>query len=289
MGYETHEDLARIWPRWIIRQIYGCTESTALITGPTPVRDLVVGSVGCLLPGVEMRIVGPDGADITKPDQRGELVVRSSAVVQGYLHREDATREAFRDGGWLHTGDEAMVCRSANGREHVWITDRLKEMMKVKGFQVAPAELEAHLLRHPAVADCAVISVPDEYAGELPKAYVVRAAGCAADAASDAGLVEDIKEHVKQHKARHKWLAGGVEFINSIPKTTSGKIQRRLLRDRERAKRHLSIAAPKERQPWVLLLNQLRGLFPFPWKFFQGFLPAWSTRVLGHVGLGKVW
>ena len=121
----------KMWPRWVIRQIYGCTESTALITGPTPVSDLVVGSSGCLLPGMELRIVAADGQAITEYDQPGELVVRSPAVVQGYLNREDATKEAFRN-GWLHTGDEAMIRRSKNGNDHIWITDRLKEMMKVK-------------------------------------------------------------------------------------------------------------------------------------------------------------
>lgn len=99
---------------------------------------------------------------------------------------------------------------------------------------MAPAELEAHLLSHPNVTDCAVIQVPDEAAGELPKAYVVKSASAASD---DATTARAIQKHVEDHKARHKWLKGGVEFIDAIPKSPSGKILRRLLRDQDKARR----------------------------------------------------
>ncbi|OAX83550.1 hypothetical protein ACJ72_02080, partial [Emergomyces africanus] len=102
------------------------------------------------------------------------------------------------------------------------------------GLQVAPAELEAHLLSHPAVADCSVIPVPDHAAGELPKAFVVKSPSAGDD---DAAIIRSIQKHVEDHKARHKWLKGGVEFIDVIPKSPSGKILRRLLRDREREAR----------------------------------------------------
>ena len=101
-------------------------------------------------------------------------------------------------------------------------------------MQVAPAELEAHLLAHPGVADCTVIPAPDEASGEVPKAFVVKAPSAGSN---DAATARSIQKHVEDHKARHKWLKGGVEFIDVIPKSPSGKILRRLLRDREREAR----------------------------------------------------
>ena len=103
-------------------------------------------------------------------------------------------------------------------------------------MQVAPAELEAHLLTHPAVNDAAVVPVPDDAAGELPKAFVVKSASVGLED-NDRMLIRDIQKHVEQHKAKHKWLRGGVEFIDVVPKSPSGKILRRMLRDRERASR----------------------------------------------------
>ena len=305
-----------MWPRWVIRQIYGCTESTALITGPTPVDDLVVGSSGCLLPGMELRILSADGEEVTEYDQPGELVVRSPAVVQGYLNREDATKEAFRD-GWLHTGDEAMIRRSETGNEHIWITDRLKEMMKVKvcflqneaaylvrlsdlplcfqGFQVAPAELEAHLLLLPAVADCAVIPVPDDYAGDLPKAFVVKAPGYQTDKASDEALVKDIVDHVKRHKSRHKWLAGGVEFIDVVPKTPSGKIQRRLLKDKERERRRAQATSPSASSKDEGGRSRIYRMATYPLTYLTGYMKpffgadakrwSWVKQILSPIWL----
>lgn len=105
-----------------------------------------------------------------------------------------------------------------------------------QGHQVAPAELEAHLLSHPYVSDCAVIPVPDSYAGEVPKAFVTKSASdCAGK--SDKDIEDAIQKHVKDHKAKHKWLNGGIEFIDAIPKSPSGKILRRLLRDKEKKAR----------------------------------------------------
>ena len=102
----------------------------------------------------------------------------------------------------------------------------------MQGLQVAPAELEAHVLTHPAVADCTVIAIPDEAAGEVPKAMVVKSPSAGPD---DAATEKAIKKHVEDHKARHKWLKGGVRFIDAVPKSPSGKILRRLLRDQEKA------------------------------------------------------
>jgi acyl-coenzyme A synthetase/AMP-(fatty) acid ligase len=106
----------------------------------------------------------------------------------------------------------------------------------LKGLQVAPAELEAHLLTHPAVADCAVIPVPDDAAGEVPKAYVVKSHTVGLEE-SDTMVRREIAKHVEREKSRHKWLKGGIEFIDAIPKSASGKILRRILRDQDREAR----------------------------------------------------
>ncbi|GAD93958.1 phenylacetyl-CoA ligase, putative [Paecilomyces variotii No. 5] len=210
LGPETAQELQNIFPTWAIRQGYGLTETAVIVCATTPL-DIWFGSCGNLLPGVEARILTPEGQEIHEHDTPGQLV------------------ENFED-GWMHTGDEAMIRVGPNNTEHVWILDRIKELIKVKGLQVAPAELETHLLEHPMVADCAVIGIPDEAAGEIPKAFVVKAPETSGH--NDTSVAQDIKKHVEDHKARHKWLKGGIEIIDVIPKSPSGKILRRLLRDK---------------------------------------------------------
>ena len=182
----------------------------------------------------------PDGTEVTGHDQPGELLVKGPSVVIGYLDKPEANKETFitdsSGGRWLRTGDEAVIKRSPAGHEHIFIVDRIKELIKVKGLQVAPAELEAHLLSHPAVADCAVIPVPDDKAGEVPKAFIVKSNSVGLEE-GDASVKRAIAKHVEQHKSRHKWLKGGIEFIDVIPKSPSGKILRRLLRDKEKETR----------------------------------------------------
>ncbi|OJI84509.1 hypothetical protein ASPTUDRAFT_668386 [Aspergillus tubingensis CBS 134.48] len=232
LGVETAEDFQKLYPNVIIRQGYGLTETSTVVCSTHP-TDVYLGSSGTLLAGVEMRIVTPEGKEITDYDTPGELVVRSPSVVLGYLNNEKANRETFED-GWMRTGDEAVVRVGPKNTEHIFIVDRIKELIKVKGLQVAPAELEAHLLTHPAVADCAVIAIPDEAAGEIPKAIVVKSPSFRG---SDEEAIQSIKKHVEEHKARHKWLKGGVRFIDAIPKSPSGKILRRMLRDQEKEAR----------------------------------------------------
>ncbi|KAL2003847.1 hypothetical protein VTN02DRAFT_1869 [Thermoascus thermophilus] len=232
LGAETADDLQKQYPNWVIKQGYGLTETCTVVCATSP-HDVWLGSSGSLLPGYEARIMSPDGKELTGYDQPGELVVRSPSVVLGYLNNEKANQETFED-GWMRTGDEAVVRLSPNNTEHIFIVDRIKELIKVKGMQVAPAELEAHLLTHPAVVDCAVIGIPDKAAGEIPKAFVVKSPSAGND---DAALTQSIQKHVQDHKARHKWLKGGVEFLDAIPKTASGKILRRNLRDREKESR----------------------------------------------------
>lgn len=234
LGAETAEELQSQYPSWKIRQGYGLTETSTVICS-TAIHDIFFGSCGSLLPSVQAKIVSIEGTEITKYDQPGELVVKSPTVVLGYLNNPQANRETFQD-GWMRTGDEAIVKKSPQGNEHIFIVDRIKELIKVKGLQVAPAELEAHLLTHPAVGDAAVIPVPDDAAGELPKAFVVKSSSVGLED-NDRMLVREIQKYVEEHKARHKWLKGGVQFVDVIPKSPSGKILRRLLRDQEREAR----------------------------------------------------
>ncbi|KAL8871311.1 MAG: hypothetical protein Q9174_002828 [Haloplaca sp. 1 TL-2023] len=235
LGEETAESLQKQYPSWKIRQGYGLTETSTVVCS-TAANDIWFGSSGSFLPSVQARIMAPDGTEITKYNEPGELVVKSPSVVLGYLNNEAANQETFED-GWMRTGDVAVIRkRSPSGNEHCFIVDRIKELIKVKGMQVAPAELEAHLLTHPAVADCAVIPVYDEAAGELPKAFVVKSPSVGLEE-NDRMLMRDIQKHVEKSKARHKWLKGGVTFISEIPKSPSGKILRRMLKDKEKEAR----------------------------------------------------
>ena len=204
----------------LVGQGYGMSEATAAIAVvPTPEPERIVrGSVGELLPGTDARIVDPDtGADLGAGAE-GELLVRGPQLMRGYRGRPEATAATIDADGWLHTGDLATV--EAGGV--VRITDRLKELIKVKGFQVAPAELEGLLCSHPAVADAAVIGVPDEAAGERPKAFVVT---------RGAAMPDEVMAWMADRVAPHKRLCA-VEVVDEIPKLPSGKILRRVLRDR---------------------------------------------------------
>ncbi|TVY37545.1 Acyl-CoA ligase, partial [Lachnellula subtilissima] len=240
LGAETAQELQHIYPSWKIRQAYGLTETSTVVCCSAE-DDIWFGSSGSLVPGINAKIMSIEGVEITGYDQPGELVVQSPSVVIGYLNNEKANTETFLDdtdgkGRWMRTGDEAVIRKAPSGNEHVFIVDRIKELIKVKGLQVAPAELEAHLLTHPAVADCAVIPIPDDAAGEIPKAFVVKSSSVGLEE-NDRMVARDIAKHVEEHKARHKWLKGGVEFLDVIPKSPSGKILRRLLRDKEKEAR----------------------------------------------------
>jgi 4-coumarate--CoA ligase len=181
--------------------------------------DYKAGSVGTLISGTEARLVDPDTGVDAASGARGELWIRGPQVMRGYLNNDAATAATIDAEGWLHTGDIATI--DADG--HTFIVDRLKELIKVKGFQVAPAELEALLLTHEQVADVAVIGIPDDEAGERPKAFVVRVAGSQVTEG-------DIKAVVSNTLATYKQLHT-VVFVDSIPKSASGKILRRELRD----------------------------------------------------------
>lgn len=237
MGEETIAEIHKLYPKWKIGQGYGMTE-TATTVCTTSEHDILEGSSGSLIPETKGKIMGFDGQEVTSYETPGELWVQSPSVSLGYLNNEKANAETFvwdEQGRWIKTGDEVVVRKAPSGHEHLVIVDRIKELIKVKGHQVAPAELEAHILTHEWVSDTAVIQVPDERAGELPKAFVVKSAAAAGK--PDEEIARAITKHVEDHKARHKWLKGGVEFIEAIPKSPSGKILRRLLRDKEKAAR----------------------------------------------------
>ena len=199
-------------------QGYGMTELSPVthFCTFTHIRD---GSSGRALPGVRCRIVGADGRDLG-PNEEGELWVQGPNVMLGYLNNPEATAETIVEDGWLRTGDLALIDEDG----FMFIRDRVKELIKVKGFQVAPAELEAHLNANPAIADAAVIGVPDEEAGERPVAFIVRAPGSEI-------TEEAVKETVAKDLSTYKHLAA-VYFVEAIPKSASGKILRRVLRER---------------------------------------------------------
>ena len=199
-------------------QGYGMTELSP-VSHCTVEGDFRPGTSGVTVGSTEIRLVDPDTGEDRDVGEEGELWVRGPQVMKGYLNNEAATRDTIDDDGWLHTGDVAVL----DEHDHVSIVDRVKELIKYKGFQVPPAELEALIVAHPKVADVAVIGVPDEEAGELPKAFVVRQPG--ADL-----TVEELQAHVAEHVASYKKIRL-VEFVDEIPKSPSGKILRRFLRD----------------------------------------------------------
>ncbi|RUP52394.1 hypothetical protein BC936DRAFT_144630 [Jimgerdemannia flammicorona] len=204
-----------------IKQGYGMTESSP-VSHIVPTENIIEGSVGLLMPSMEAKIVDKDGKELGY-GQAGELWLRGPNVMKGYLNNPKATRETLDAEGFLHTGDVAYVDR--NG--FFYIVDRLKELIKYKGFQIPPAELEALLLTSPLVVDAAVIGVNDpSQATELPRAYIVLAQGVPATPETAKSIEKFVEERVGQHKK----LRGGVKFLAVIPKSSSGKILRRYLR-----------------------------------------------------------
>ncbi len=200
-----------------VTQGYGMTELSP-VSHFCPIDAIKPGTIGPEIPGTESRIVDSESGEDVAEGERGELWVRGPQVMVGYLNNDEATAETITDDGWLRTGDIAVV--DSDG--YYSIVDRLKELIKFKGFQVPPAELEAILIAHPAVADCAVIGVPDDEAGELPKGFIV-----AAEEVTDEDLMAYVAERVSPQKKLRL-----IERIDAIPKSASGKILRRELRDR---------------------------------------------------------
>jgi acyl-CoA synthetase (AMP-forming)/AMP-acid ligase II len=178
---------------------------------------IVYGSVGAPLSNTECRIVDLATNKDATAGLDGEVWIRGPQVMRGYFNRPDDTRATLDEDGWLHTGDIGHVDDGGN----LFIVDRLKELIKYKGMQVPPAELESVLLSHPAVADAAVVPLKDEEAGEIPRAFVVLKAPATA---------EELMAYVASRVAPYKKVRR-VDFIDAIPKSPSGKILRRLLRE----------------------------------------------------------
>ncbi|EFJ32205.1 hypothetical protein SELMODRAFT_143817 [Selaginella moellendorffii] len=195
-------------------QMYGMTETVTVGSGGRG----VMGSSGRLNATLEARVVDLETRKSLPPNQRGELWLRGSPIMQGYLNNPVATAEAIDSDGWLHTGD--LVYFDSKG--YLYIVDRLKELIKYKGYQVAPAELEALLLTHPAIVDCAVVPFPDEVAGEIPQAFIVRARDNSISS-------EEVMRYVADQVAPYKRIRR-VSFLDKIPKSAAGKILRNELK-----------------------------------------------------------
>jgi acyl-CoA synthetase (AMP-forming)/AMP-acid ligase II len=211
-------------------QGYGMTEASP-VTHLSPTRNspFKPGSAGKIVPSTEVKIVEVgSGSDAELPvGKEGELWIRGPQIMKGYLNRPEETADSLDRDGWYHTGDVGYV----DDEGYFFIVDRTKELIKYKGMQVAPAELEALLLTHPAVLDVAVVRKADQEAGEVPKAYVVLRPDDVSKATTGEALMGWVAQRVAPHKRiRH------LEFIDQIPKSASGKILRRVLIDRERSR-----------------------------------------------------
>ncbi|XP_017036259.1 luciferin 4-monooxygenase-like [Drosophila kikkawai] len=218
LSRETEDQIKKRIGVPFIRQGYGLSEATlgVLVQNDDFCKP---GSVGILKVGIYAKVIDPDTGRILGANERGELCFKGDAIMKGYIGDTKSTQTAIRD-GWLHTGDIGYY----DDDFEFFIVDRIKELIKYKGFQVPPAEIEALLLTHEKIKDAAVIGKPDEEAGELPLAFVVKQA--------NVQLSEnDVIQFVNELASPAKRLRGGVIFVEDIPKNPSGKILRRVLRD----------------------------------------------------------
>ena len=206
-----------------VRQGYGLTETSPVTHFNPRDHEIKLASVGPAAPSTRYRVIDVSTEKDASPGELGEIWIEGPHVMKGYLNNPDATQAMIDQDGWLHTGDIGH----ADEDGYLYVVDRVKELIKYKGMQVAPAELEAVVQSHPAVADAAVIPSPDIEAGEVPKAFVVVKPEMSVSA-------DEIMSHVAERVAPHKKVRR-VEFIDEIPKVPSGKILRRQLVERERA------------------------------------------------------
>ncbi|TXG60994.1 hypothetical protein EZV62_012357 [Acer yangbiense] len=222
MGKELEDAVRAKLPNAKLGQGYGMTEagpvlSMCLAFAKEPF-EIKSGACGTVVRNAEMKIVDPDSGASLPRNQSGEICIRGSQIMKGYLNDEEATERTIDKDGWLHTGDIGFI----DDDDELFIVDRLKELIKYKGFQVAPAELEAMLIAHPNISDAAVVPMKDEAAGEVPVAFVVRSNG--------SKITEDeIKQYISKQVVFYKRI-NRVFFIDTIPKAPSGKILRKDLR-----------------------------------------------------------
>lgn len=205
----------------LIRQAYGLTETTFVIVySDKNENKWKPGSSGKVTPYMKAAIRDPETGKFLGPNESGEICVKGEMVMKGYYNNPDATKKTFTEDGWFLTGDIGYY----DDERNFYITDRIKELIKFNGFQVPPAELEAVLLSHQEIQDCGVVGLADERSGELPVAFVVKKLR--------SSLTEkDVQDFIRSRLSQQKWLRGGVLFVNEIPKTASGKILRRKLKE----------------------------------------------------------
>ncbi|KAM7266502.1 hypothetical protein ACFE04_004399 [Oxalis oulophora] len=224
MGKELEDAMKAKFPNATLGQGYGMTEAgpvlamcLAFAKEPFEIKS---GACGTVVRNAEMKIVDPETGASLPRNQAGEICIRGDQIMKGYLNDPDATTKTIDKDGWLHTGDIGYI----DNDDELFIVDRLKELIKYKGFQVAPAELEALLIAHPLINDAAVVAMKDDSAGEVPVAFVVRSNG--------SEITEDeIKQYISKQVVFYKRL-NRVFFVDAIPKAPSGKILRKELRAR---------------------------------------------------------
>ncbi|EEF42352.1 4-coumarate--CoA ligase 2 [Ricinus communis] len=222
LGKELEDALRSRVPQAILGQGYGMTEAGPVLSmclgfakQPFPTKS---GSCGTVVRNAELKVIDPETGCSLGYNQPGEICIRGPQIMKGYLNDPEATANTIDVEGWLHTGDIGYV----DDDDEIFIVDRVKEIIKFKGFQVPPAELEALLLNHPSIADAAVVPQKDEVAGEVPVAFVVRSNGFELSE-------EDVKEYIAKQVVFYKKLHK-VYFIHAIPKSPSGKILRKDLK-----------------------------------------------------------
>jgi long-chain acyl-CoA synthetase len=222
------EKLRKLFPDAPIGEGYGLTEVTMMATGNPSFRSGTrkPGTVGVPIFDTEISIQPLGGGTPLPPGERGEVCIRGPQVMRGYAHRPEATAESIDPDGWFHTGDVGILDEDG----YLSIVDRTKDMLLYKGYNVFPRELEEKLFAVPGVAGAAVVGRPDEEAGELPVAYVVRKADEAGEALTRDALLDQINSQVVHYKRLRD-----VVFIEAIPVSAAGKVLKRELAARERA------------------------------------------------------
>ncbi|XP_028772011.1 LOW QUALITY PROTEIN: 4-coumarate--CoA ligase 1-like [Neltuma alba] len=223
LGKELEDSVRAKFPKAKLGQGYGMTEAGPVLTmslafAKQPM-EVKAGACGTVVRNAEMKIVDPETSESLPRNQPGEICIRGDQIMKGYLNDPEATKRTIDAEGWLHTGDIGYIDED----DELFIVDRLKELIKYKGFQVAPAELEALLLTHPHISDAAVVPMKDEAAGEVPVAFVVRSNG------HTETTEDDVKQFVSKQVVFYKRISK-VIFIDAIPKSPSGKILRKDLR-----------------------------------------------------------
>ncbi|KAF5299438.1 hypothetical protein FQA39_LY11584 [Lamprigera yunnana] len=219
LSKEIGEAVAKRFKLKTVRQGYGLTETTSAIL-ITPENDVVPGSTGKVVPFFSAKVVDHNTGKLLGPNKVGELCFKGDMIMKGYYEDEKATNEIIDKDGWIHSGDIGYY----NNDGHFFIVDRIKSLIKYKGYQVAPAELEGILLQHPSIMDAGVTGIPDETAGELPAACVVLKL--------NRHLTEEsVINYVSSQVSSSKRLRGGVRFIEEIPKGSTGKIDTKALKE----------------------------------------------------------